>query len=68
MIAIHFSNVGFHKRWREYCKTQNIEFKDVDCYADDIILQLKDCDALMWHYWQTSSKDFLKAKRLLFAL
>lgn len=68
MIAIHYSNVGFHKRWREYCKTQNIEFKDVDCYADDIISQLKDCDALMWHYWQTSSKDFLKAKRILFAL
>ena len=68
MIAIHYSNVGFHKRWREYCILKNIKYKDVDCYADNIIEQLINCDALMWHYWQTSSKDFIKAKRLLFAL
>tara|TARA_Y100001958_G_C21248081_1_gene580290 strand:- start:1542 stop:2564 length:1023 start_codon:yes stop_codon:yes gene_type:complete len=68
MIAIHNTNVGFHKRWREYCILKNIKYKDVDCYANNIIEQLKDCDALMWHYWQTSSKDFLKAKRILFAL
>ncbi len=68
MIAIHKSNIGFHKRWREYCKLKNIKYKDVDCYANNIIEQLNGCDALIWHYWQTSSKDFLKAKRILFAL
>ena len=67
-IAIHHSEIGFHRRWRSYCISQNIDYKDVDCYADDIVLQLKDCDALMWHYWQTSLKDSLKAKNLLFAL
>ena len=68
MIAIHNSNVGFHKRWREYCVLKSIKYKDVDCYANNILEQLNGCDALMWHYWQTSSKDFLKAKRILFAL
>jgi glutathione synthase/RimK-type ligase-like ATP-grasp enzyme len=67
-IAIHKTEDGFHHRWRLYCTSKKIPFKNVDCYADDIIEQLKDCDALMWHFWQTSSKDFIKAKRLLFAL
>lgn len=67
-IAIHNTHNGFHDRWRTYCISKNILYKDVDCYANDIIDQLKDCDALMWHYWQTSSKDYIKAQRLLFAL
>jgi len=67
-LAIQKGNQGFHERWRAYCNTNNIRYKDVDCYADDIIEQLKDCDALMWHFWQTSGKDIIKAKRLLFAL
>lgn len=52
MIAIHKSNHGFQLRWRNYCKTKNIPFKDVDCYADDLVEQLKGCTALMWHYVQ----------------
>ena len=60
-IAIHNTELGFHQRWRLYCKSKNIEYKNVDCYANNIIEQLNGCDALMWHYWQSSSKDFLKA-------
>lgn len=67
-IAIHNSNIGFHPRWVKYCETNNIAYKIVDCYANDIIEQLKDCDALLWHHWQVNSKDILKAKRLLFSL
>lgn len=67
-IAIHNTDTGFHKNWRKYCIENEIDYKDVNCYADDILEQLADCDALMWHFWQTSSKDFLRAKRLLFSL
>jgi glutathione synthase/RimK-type ligase-like ATP-grasp enzyme len=68
MIAIHNSKIGFTSRWIDYCKTKNINFKLVDCYDSDIVDQLKDCDALMWHHWQVNSKDIIKAKRLLYAL
>jgi hypothetical protein len=40
----------------------------VDCYQSDIINQLSDCDALMFHHYHASSKDTLFAKQLLFAL
>ena len=67
-IAIHKSNLGFHPRWVKYCQSQNIPFKIVNCYANDIIDQLKECDALMWHFHQGSARDNLIAKQILFAL
>jgi glutathione synthase/RimK-type ligase-like ATP-grasp enzyme len=67
-IAIHNNNLGFTPRWIQYCQSNGIPYKLVNCYDSDIIHQLEDCDALMWHHWQVNSKDILKAKRLLFAL
>lgn len=40
----------------------------VDCYANDIIDQLIDCELLMWHHHHTNPRDILFAKQLLFAL
>ena len=68
MIAIHHSNFGFHPRWVAYCQKENISFKLVNCYANDLIDQLHGCTALMWHFSQGSYKDNLIAKKILFAL
>ncbi|MGY6743329.1 MAG: ATP-grasp domain-containing protein [Cecembia sp.] len=68
MIAIHNNNLGFTPRWIQYCESKGIHYKLVNCYDNDTIHQLKDCDALMWHHWQVNSKDIIKAKRLLLAL
>jgi len=67
-IAIHNNNLGFTTRWIRYCEAKGVPYKLVNCYDNDIINQLSDCDALMWHHWHVNSKDILKAKRLLFAL
>lgn len=67
-LAIHNSLSGFHPRWVEYCKKNSIDYKIVDCYANDIIAQLHDCDGLMWHFSQSNSKDIVIAKQILFAL
>lgn len=67
-IAIHHKKNGsFSERWVAYCIEQNIEHKIVDCYANNIIEQLADCDALMWHHNHADPKDILFAKQLLFA-
>ncbi len=68
MIAIHKSISGFHPRWAEYCVQNNISHKIVDCYENDIVEQLKDCDALMWHFHQNNPKDILFAKQLLVSI
>jgi glutathione synthase/RimK-type ligase-like ATP-grasp enzyme len=68
MIAIHISKDSFGERWINYCEKQNIDCKVVNCYDNDIIYQLEDCDALMWHHNQMYSKDILFAKQLMFAL
>ncbi len=68
MIAIHNSKHDFHPRWVKYCEEEGIPYKLVNCYANDIIEQLEDCDALMWHFHQNNPKDILLARQLLFAL
>lgn len=67
-IAIHHKKNGFSSKWIEYCENHNINYKIVNCYDSDIIDQLEDCDALMWHFNQGNPKDVLFAKQLLFAV
>lgn len=67
-LAIHNSSIGFHPRWITYCKEKNINYKLVNCYSDNLIEDLKDCDALLWHHNQMNPKDLLIAKQILFAL
>lgn len=68
MIGIHDNKESFSKFWVNYCMYNNIPYKLVNCYQSDIIFQLKDCYALMWHHHQANYKDVLFAKQLLFSL
>ena len=69
-IAIHDSKKpGYYSnRWIEYCNKNNISYKLVRAYDTDIVEQVKDCDAFMWHHSHTNYKDVLFAKQLLFSL
>lgn len=68
MIAIHNSTSGFHPRWAAYCEEKGIPFKRVNVYDNDLIGQLSDCQALMWHHSQNNPKDILIARQILYAL
>ena len=67
-IAIHNSPGSFSDFWIEYCQQQKRPYKLVNYYNNDIIFQLSDCDALMWHHHHADYKDVLFAKQLLFSL
>ncbi len=67
-IAIHKSESGFHPLWVAYCQKNDIPFKLVDCHSNNLIADLKDCKALLWHHHQGSPKDLNIAKPILFAL
>lgn len=67
-IGIHKNDGGFGKFWIKYCQENNIPFKLVNCYDNEIIKELSDCDALMWHHNHANPKDLLFAKELLFSL
>jgi glutathione synthase/RimK-type ligase-like ATP-grasp enzyme len=67
-LGIHPTKNSYYERWIAYCDQKGISYKIVDCYAHDIIEQLSDCNALLWHHQQGSPKDILFAKQLLFAL
>jgi glutathione synthase/RimK-type ligase-like ATP-grasp enzyme len=67
-IAIHHTRGSFSERWIEYCKVNQIPWYKVDCYKNDIMQQLADCDALLWHFSQNNPKDILFAKQLVFSV
>lgn len=43
-------------------------YKLVDCYKNDILEQLEGCNVLLWQMYQSSPKDVLMAKELVYAL
>lgn len=67
-IAIHNSSQGFHSRWIDYCERKEIPFKPVNCYDSNIVRELSDCDALLWHHNHANFTDKRIAKSILFAL
>ncbi|OEK02497.1 hypothetical protein BFP97_13625 [Roseivirga sp. 4D4] len=67
-LAIHKRPGSFSDRWIEYCKLHSIDYKLVNCYADDIIEQVKDCDGLMWHWHHADPKAILFARQLTLSL
>jgi glutathione synthase/RimK-type ligase-like ATP-grasp enzyme len=70
MIAIHQpkERKSFFDRWLEYCKKNDVPFKLVNVYDNDIIKQLDDCDGFMWHWHHKDYRDQLFARQLLLAL
>jgi len=70
VIAIHHQTErkSFFDRWIEYCEKNNVPFKLVNGYDNDIINQLEDCDGFMWHWHQNDYRDQLFARQLILAL
>ncbi|MBN1186455.1 MAG: hypothetical protein JXB49_29535 [Bacteroidales bacterium] len=67
-LGIHNNPGSFSDRWISYCEKNKIEYKLVDCFKNDIINQLADCDALMWHFNHKGARESLFAKQLLFSV
>lgn len=67
-IAIHVNKHSFAERWVKYCKDNQIEYKLVNAYDNDIVEKIKDCDAFMWHFHHADYRDMLFAKSLLISL
>lgn len=67
-IAIHHRKGSFSGRWIEYCEKNNVPYKVVNAFDNNIIEQLNDCDAFLWHHHHAEFKDVILAKKVLFAL
>lgn len=67
-IAIHHRHGSFSEKWIEYCENQGIPYKLVDCYRNDILEQIDDCFALMWHWSHHDAKAALFARQLTYSV
>ena len=66
-LAIHGSRSGFNPHWIDYCRREKIPHKVVNCYDNDIVEQLRDCSALLWHHSHSDPRDVLIARQIIFA-
>lgn len=67
-IAIADRKGSYSDYWIKYCEEHSIPYKAVNPYDTDIVEQVSDCDAFMWHHHHASYRDALFAKQLLFSL
>lgn len=71
MIAIHYRDKlidRFSSHWVKYCEDKNIPFKIVNCFDSDIIFQIEDCSALMFHFFLGAQDKMLFARQLLYSV
>lgn len=67
-IAIHKTKGSFSDRWITYCNENNISYKLVDAYDNNIIADINDCEVFLWHHHHSNHRDNLIAKQLLYSL
>ena len=67
-IAIADRKGSYSDYWIKYCEEHDIPYKAVNPYDTDIVAQVSDCDAFIWHHHHANYKDVLFAKQLLFSL
>ncbi|HQC64852.1 MAG TPA: hypothetical protein PK459_07115 [Anaerolineaceae bacterium] len=67
-IAIHDRPGSFSDKWIDYCKNKSIQYKTVNCYDCNIVMMLKEYDALLWHWHQDDTKAILFARQLLLSV
>lgn len=68
IIAIHDRAGSFSDRWIAYCDAHGIPFRRVDCHAGNIIGQVRDADALMWHWDENDPAEGLIARQIIAAV
>ncbi len=64
-LAIHNREGSFSDRWIQYCKDNGISYKIVNCFDSNILRQLEDIDALLWHWSHNEPNSLLVARHVI---
>lgn len=68
MIAIHHRVGSFSEKWIQYCDSNKIQYKIVNCYSNNIISDLEGCNVLLWHWVHGDYKAVIFARQLIASL
>lgn len=67
-IGIHLEKDNFSEKWVEYCIINNLTYKIINCYDTNILNDVEDCDAVLWHWDHSNPNSFLFARQLIKSL
>ncbi|MFK4002529.1 RimK family alpha-L-glutamate ligase [Qipengyuania sp. NPDC077563] len=65
MLAIHTKTGPFAAGWVAYCLEKGIPFKEVDCFSPNIVEEVSDCKALLWHWSHNDFAATIFARQLI---
>jgi len=68
LVGIHDQAGSPSDNWIAYCETHGVPYKRVNCFATDIVSQLRDCDGLLWWWMPVDPKAKLFARQLTLSL
>lgn len=68
LLAIHHRPGSFTEGFISFCDKQGIPYKLVDCYSSDVINQLLECDALLWHWGHADLRAAKSARQITASL
>ncbi|KPA15316.1 protein containing ATP-grasp fold, RimK-type [Candidatus Magnetomorum sp. HK-1] len=67
-LAIHKKQNSFSDRWISYCDSNKISYKIVNCYDSNIMSDLNDVNALLWHWAHHEPEGQLVARQIISAI
>lgn len=65
LLAIHPREGSYSDRWLEYCAEHGISVREVNCFASDIVAQLRGTDALLWQWMHHIPEDVKTGFRII---
>jgi glutathione synthase/RimK-type ligase-like ATP-grasp enzyme len=68
VFGIHETPESYSDRWIEYCSTNKLPYRIIDCFASDIITQCADIQAILWHWTLNSSIEKKIARSIITSL
>ena len=68
VIYVHHEPGTYSDRWIKYCEKKGIPYKKVDCWNTEIMNQLEDCKALIWHWNLNNHRSGLAARQLTLSM
>ena len=64
LLAIHPRKGSYSDRWIEYCKEHGIAYREVNCFASDIVEQLRG-ECLTWQWMHNFPEDVRTGLRII---
>ena len=67
VVAIHDKPGSFSDRWIQWCRDRGVRYQSVNAYSGDIVTEIADCTAFLWHWSDREPQGLVFARSIIAA-